>query len=69
MFIINVVGKGVATSGLFFSYHSWQVGLPMFDIRNLKSPLIQNKGYACATGNAWTVWKKWEAARIDNSNG
>jgi hypothetical protein len=30
---------------------------------------IQNKGYACATGSAWTVWKKWEAARIDNSNG
>jgi len=28
---------------------------------------IQNKGYACQTGNAWTVWKKWEAARIDNS--
>ena len=30
---------------------------------------IQNKGYACATGSAWTVWEKWEAARIDNSNG
>jgi len=29
---------------------------------------IQNKGYACQTGTAWTVWKKWEAARIDNSN-
>jgi len=29
---------------------------------------IQNKGYACQTGQAWTVWKKWEAARIDNSN-
>lgn len=30
---------------------------------------IQNKGYACQTGTAWTVWKKWEAARIDNSQG
>ena len=29
---------------------------------------IQNKGYACQTGSFWTVWKKWEAARID-SNG
>ena len=29
---------------------------------------IQNKGYACRTGTALTVWKKWEAARID-SNG
>ena len=29
---------------------------------------IQNKGYACQTGQAWTVWKKWEAARIDSSN-
>jgi hypothetical protein len=29
---------------------------------------IQNKGYACQTGSVWTVWKKWEAARID-SNG
>ena len=30
---------------------------------------IQNKGYACQTGKVWTVWKKWEAARIDNSQG
>jgi len=28
---------------------------------------IQNKGYACQTGKLWTVWKKWEAARIDNN--
>ena len=39
MFIINVVGKGSANSGLFLSYHSWQAGLPMLDIRNLKAPL------------------------------
>jgi len=29
---------------------------------------IQNKGYACQTGSVWTVWKKWEAARIDNNS-
>ena len=39
MFIRKLDGKGSAISGLFLSYHSWHVGLPKFDIRNLKSPL------------------------------
>ena len=40
IFITNVVGKGIAASGLFLSYQSWQVGLPTFDIRNVKSFLV-----------------------------